>query len=145
MKIAKPQKKKAVKKQPAKKLIEGKYTHKYLVRLEQGEGEKLTELMQALNTKNYTTATITAIENYLEMAAMIVDKSKEIRELNNRIKKQEALLYGLKTNLKGLFDMPLIEIGNADDDDDDDMDFNEEEKFQYEKYRQTSILDYEKD
>jgi hypothetical protein len=114
------QTKKAVKKQPAKKLIEGKYTHKYLVRLEQGEGEKLTELMKELDTKNYTTATITAIEDHLMLCSTISKQKAEIRSLNEKMRKQEALLYGLKTNLKGLFDLPLIDIALSDDDDDDD-------------------------
>lgn len=137
------QTKKAVKKQPVKKLIEGKYTHKYLVRLEKGEGEKLTELMNAINTKNYTTATIRAIEQHLNLCNTIEKQKRDIRELNSRIKKQSDLLYGLKVNLKGLFDMPLVDIGTEDNEEEKEDEFNEDEDLMYQKYKQTSILDYD--
>lgn len=73
--------KKAAKKTPAKKLIEGKYSHKFFVRLEPDEGDKLEEIMKRKNIKSWATASVLAILNYNKFEDRISELESQVEQL----------------------------------------------------------------
>ncbi|HYD91945.1 MAG TPA: hypothetical protein VEA37_10725, partial [Flavobacterium sp.] len=75
--------KKAATKKPAKKLIEGKYSHKFFTRLEPSEGDKLQEIMKRKNIKSWATASVLAIVHYNEFEDRIAELESQVDQLEN--------------------------------------------------------------
>lgn len=75
--------KKAPKKAPVK-LIEGKYSHKFLTRLAPHEGERLAQIMKSENIKSFTAAVTLAVMEYASMKNEIKDLRTEVNELEAR-------------------------------------------------------------
>lgn len=76
--------KKASKKKPAKaapktKLIEGKYSHKFLTRLEPDAGKKLEALLTMTSNKTYNGAVRYVIENYERIVKELHSTQEQLR------------------------------------------------------------------
>jgi hypothetical protein len=100
MRTKKPTKKAAKKATKPQKLIEGKYTHKFLTRLEPEIGAKLDELKKELGQKTFNGTLRVIIEDYQEWYTERKANREEMFKLTTEIVNKQKLLNDLKTALK---------------------------------------------
>jgi len=88
---------------PKKKLIEGKYSHKFLTRLEPGSGDKLEKLLSLLNIKTYNGTVVFMIHSFSNMIEQIKSLQSEVDMLkteNYRIKSDVRVVVNGLNNLQ---------------------------------------------
>lgn len=121
MKIVK-KKKPAAKKQPAKKLIEGKYSHKFLTRLEPDTGDQLEKLLTVHRINTMNGAVKYLIHNFQKLTDDLNTTTAKLQlsEANNAHYKRH--LESFTKSFKALSDIkPLTKIQRELWDDNDDL------------------------
>ena len=76
-------KKKTPKKAPAKKLIDGKYSHKFITRFSPDEGDHLEKVMKHEGIKTFNGAVLKSVSSYLSMKEKISELEQKVDELEN--------------------------------------------------------------
>jgi len=98
------------KKSPVKpqiKLIDGKYSHKFLVRLEPEEGDYLEKLKTLLRSKTFSGTVISAIMRFEDMKREIETLRTERYRLNNQLNYERDKVGNLATALKAILEDKL--------------------------------------
>lgn len=121
---------KAAKKAPAKKpLIEGKYSHKFLVRLNPVEGAFLDEAMINDNVKTFTGMVTQMIVTYQKDKIRLMDLEQQLRQSRNELRDLQEDMSDISTAIKKAVnyksDKPKgIKVRNWEEDEDPDQDQN---------------------
>ncbi len=115
--------KKAVKKTAKPKLIDGKYSHKILLRLFPNEGKNLQEIMKDINTEVYSKAVAKAINSYLQMKGKISELEKELSAVRNDRYQYRSALNNFNEALRG-----LQTIGEDKDEEEEEDNFDDDEE-----------------
>lgn len=109
--------KKTANKKPAKKaatpkvkLKEGKYSHKFLVRLTPEIGQKFDAVTKQLNEKTYNGTLIAMSESYYELTEKLEQTKKELQETKLQLSNNAKLLMNLKHCFNELWTMKEITI-----------------------------------
>lgn len=109
--------KKAAKKVEVK-LIEGKYSHKFLTRLEPQIGELLVKAQTHFKEKTLNGTIKCLITRFQPTMDELHETKKQLNVARQEMNKQATLLFGLKNNFKQLMDLKLIEVSFNDDEPD---------------------------
>jgi hypothetical protein len=119
----KPTAKRAAKKAaPAKKLIDGKYSHKFLTRYRPDEGKNLEELKKHFGQKTYMGTIIEVLDRYLRLTHDYANTQKNLMEARQQMNKQASLLFSLKDNFKKLQELKLIDVHFNDNEEEEEED-----------------------
>lgn len=119
----KPTKAQKAPKKQVKPLIDGKYSHKFLLRLEPEEGDYLERIKKALHTKTYSGTMVHLLLKFEELQKEVHDlrtiRYKLTNQVNDNNYKLENLAEALKAVLEGKLKDP-DEITDPDEDPEDE-------------------------
>lgn len=102
------------KKAPAKKkLIEGKYSHKFLTRLDPEHGKMIEDMKTTTGIKTYNGVVLHMLENYQDLRDSVDGYRREAEQANDKTYRYEVRIGMLRDAFLDLIEKPVKKGGRS--------------------------------